>query len=342
MNRKVDSQALKLLIEESGLVFRQNKRSYVFTCPRCDKKDKLMMFKDDGKFVCWVCAETSGYKGRPEYALVDLLGMPMRAICERIYGDQFEKLPVNYLDIKLIDFFGDEEVPSDFKPPKVIQFPFDFYPIEHPHAAKGRAYLEGRGIGLDLAKAYRLRYHPVQRRVIFPVYGSDGLIGWQARAIFQTEWEDPETGQSKKCPKILTTGFESNRDNVLMFQERLGLSDHAVLCEGPVDAIKAHLCGSNVATMGKVVGEGQIALLRNAGIKRIYLALDPDAAQELSRICFKFGDLEIRHLTPAPGFEDLGEMSPEMVLNQMRSAPRIFPGQVFVHLRPAFRAPFSV
>jgi hypothetical protein len=46
-----------------------------------------MMFKSDGRFVCWVCAETSGFKGRPEFALQELLGMSLSSIKEKIYGD---------------------------------------------------------------------------------------------------------------------------------------------------------------------------------------------------------------------------------------------------------------
>lgn len=331
--RKVDPVALKQLIDNSGVSYRQTKRSYAFTCPRCDKKDKLMMFKSDGRFVCWVCAESSGFRGRPEFALPELLGMTRTEVERRIYGDAFEATPSGLLSLQLADFFDDDEVvPADLLATvRSMPWPLTFYPIDHQHARRGRDYLAGRGIDLELAQRYELRYCPVQRRVIFPIKVGPKVLGWQARAIFQTEWEDDE-GKTQSCPKILTTG---KRDHVLMFQDRLVGSEHAVLTEGPIDGIKADLCGGNVTTMGKVVSEQQIKIIRGSGVKKLYLGLDPDAATETQRLAYEFGDLELFRLLPAPGFKDLGEMTPEGVYRQFLSAPRIRPGMLFLHFRGA-------
>jgi hypothetical protein len=108
--------------------------------------------------------------------------------------------------VTLLDFFGDEPVPADIQGQvKGVKFPLDFYPMDHKHAANGLKYLEGRGISLEVAMRYDLRYCPVQKRVIFPISIGPKLIGWQARAIFDTTWEDEE-GNVHSAPKILTTG----------------------------------------------------------------------------------------------------------------------------------------
>jgi hypothetical protein len=334
----VDPGALQRLLEDSGVAFKQNRRSYIFTCPRCSKPGKLNMFKADGRFVCWVCAETSNFRGRPEFALVELLGLSMKEVRARIYGDQYlEEVQPDFFRLCLRDFWAEEDTPADLQQQvRGLTWPLDFYPVDHPHARRGLEYLQGRGISLELAQAYGLRYCPIQKRVIFPVTIGEKLVGWQARAIFDTDWEDEE-GNSRSAPKILTTG---KRDSVLMFQDRLVGSDHAIICEGPVDALKCHLAGGNVATMGKVVSPEQIQLIKGSGVRKVYLAQDRDAATETMKLTQVFDDYldetgaryELYRLLPAPGYEDLGDMSPEQVLQQFLVAPRVIPGQLFLGL----------
>lgn len=329
--RKVDPNALLRLLEESGIDFRTTKRSYVFTCPRCNKSEKLMMFRNDGRFICWICAELNGFKGRPEYALSELLGMTLRQVQEKIYGTQYTLDEDLGFSVNLADFFEDDEEVSQelIQLTRGIQYPLDFYPIANEFSLRGRSYLDSRGIPVDIATAYDIRYCPVQQRVIFPIKVGEKLLGWQARAIFKTRIEDEETGEVREIPKILTTG----RRDTLMFQDRLAGSDHAILCEGPVDALKCHLVGGNVASMGKVVGPQQLQIIRGSGVKRLYLGLDPDAATETMRIVREIGwELEMYRLLPAPGFKDLGEMTMEGVAKQFYHAPRVLPGQLFLHL----------
>lgn len=297
------------------------------------------MFKSDGRFVCWVCAETSGFKGRPEFALQELLGMSLSSIKAKIYGDSAEAVDANYFELSLWDFYVDEDPPADvLRLIKGLSWPMDFYPIEHRHSAKGLAYLESRGIALDLAVQYGLRYCPVQKRVIFPVMIGEKLVGWQARFILPHEWDDPETGDRVKIPKILTTG---PRDDVLMFQDRLATSDHAIVCEGPVDALKCHLVGGNVATMGKVVSSRQIQIIKGSGVKKIYLALDLDAGTETMELLKLFNDyvdydtqerFELYSLKPAPGYEDLGAMPVEAMVDSFAAAEKLPIGSLFLNL----------
>jgi hypothetical protein len=135
--------------------------------------------------------------------------------------------------------------------------------------------------------------------------------------------------------------------HVVMFANNLVGSEHAVVCEGPIDAIKADACGGNVATMGKAIGPGQIRTLRDpsrltreqvsaiwgSGIKRIYLALDPDAAKETSRLVREFSDMETYVMVPPKPYHDLGEMSFQEVHDLFRAAKPVGAGKLFISLR---------
>lgn len=321
LNQEIDVTALKSLVEDSGISFRQNSVSWIFTCPKCSKKDKLYLRKRDGQFVCWYCATTEGYRGRPEFALRDLLSMPIADIKARLYGeDGFHYSPGSILGLPpLEDFFDREEfIPYSLVPLKEVPFPLDYYPIEEPEAKRGLDYLAGRGIDLALAQRYGVRYFPENCRVIFPVVVDGRTVGWQGRTVIDDSM------------KILTDPKGLDRNRCLMFQDRLKGSRHAVMTEGPIDAIKCDLCGGNVSAMGKSVSRGQLQILRDAGIESLYLGVDPDAAAEMTRLCREMADFKLYHLTPAPGFKDLGEMSPEGVLERFRVAPRVSAANVFL------------
>jgi len=329
-------ERLKDLIENSGLSRHQNSRSYIFTCPLCLKKDKLYIRKTDGKFVCFVCAEGERrFRGRCEYALTELLGWPIRELRHRLYGDDIDSKTIDeLLSFQLYDFYAEEdEITEDVTSTlPTLSWPFDFYPIDDPKAVRGLKYLEQeRGVPLALAKVYGVRYCPPQRRVIFPVEVNGRLIGWQARSIIPTEWYDDD-GFVHTMPKILgNKGLR--REIALMFGDRLQGSKHAVVCEGPLDGIKCHLIGGNVVTMGKAVSEAQLRVIRNSGVTKVYLALDPDAASEMDRICHALGDLELYHLVPIRGRKDLGACTPLEVLGQFQCAQRVDSATAFVYLR---------
>lgn len=331
-----DPQLLAQILRESGLKYDQNGTSYIFSCPKCTGKKKLYIRKRDGRFVCWVCKETDNYQGRVEYALADLLGLPVQQLQSRLYGGTHVPVQV-HLDFQLVDFFGEEdEVDEDAKVLPTLIWPLDYYPIDDEAAEKGAAYLAGRGVPLVLAQAYGLHYAPEKKRVVFPVAAGGQLYGWQERLVVPNTWVD-EHGNVRETPKILSSqGIP--RDRTLMFVDRLAGSEHAVLCEGPVDAIKAHKCGGNVCAMGKAVSAEQINLLLNSGVKKLYLALDPDAAAETERLvrdCFDHVEL-YEMVVPTTGKEknDLGAMDYDEVLGLFRAARRVRAGHLFFFLNP--------
>jgi hypothetical protein len=333
---ELDLAALRELIEGSGLAFRQNSVSWILSCPRCNSQDKLYVRKRDGRFVCWKC-KGDGYEGRPEFALADVLLRPIKEVRAKLYG--IGDLPaVTFLDVdgKLQDYWGDDALDDEEVTvvPKRSYWPLDYYEMDHEFGARGREYLAGRGVDLAMATRYGLRYCPPERRVIFPVTHDGALVGWQKRAVFETQFFDEEEEKIIEIPKILSSkGLSGIRENCVMFADRLTGSKHAIICEGPIDAMKCDLAGGNVATMGKAMSDGQIDVVKRSGVQRIYLALDPDAAGELRRLTRAFIDYDVRQLLPAEGFKDLGEMTPEAVYALFLVAPRIHAGQVFVNLQ---------
>lgn len=329
-----DPAALVRIVESSGVPHRQNAIAFIFTCPRCQKKDKLYIRKRDGRFVCWVCAETENFKGHAEWALRELTGIKIRELQEKLYGGEIPDQLVE-LEVELDDIWGEQEDDEISLPPapKPVCCPFDFYEYTDPLFADGARYLASRGIKIEHVKAYDIRYCPAyvqgkgfrtDRRVIFPVKVKGTLIGWQARIIDSTKRVD-DSGREFSIPKILTS--ESLRDSgarYLMFQDQLKDSPHCVLTEGPVSAIKAHLCGGNVASMGKAVTAAQLDTILSYGVKKLYLALDPDAAGDVSRILRDLDpSVETYLLLPPEGREDLGDATQEEVYEQFKNAPRV-------------------
>lgn len=326
-------EALKEMIEGSGLSYRSGSSSWIFSCPRCSKKDKLYIRKRDGRFICWSCATSDNYQGKPEYALKDLLGMPLAEVRERLYGFRGGALHDSvFIEVpELWDPWGPEDRDQSIPlPPKSLHFSLDYHPIGREQAKRGEDYLARRGISPQVAREFGLRYHPQEGRVIFPVEVNGALVGWQARYIGDTELFR-EDGSKVSILKIVTHPNDFRRD-CWMFQDRIK-GDSAILVEGPVDAIKCHLCPvPAVASMGKVISDSQIEALKNKGVSRVYLGLDPDVGhRELSALVRNLigKGFEVWRMTPAKGYDDFGAMTPEDVVERFAEAVQLTGGEVY-------------
>ena len=323
-----NSEALALLVESGGVQYRQNSISYIFNCPRCLKTNKLYIRKKDGRFVCWVCAETQNFKGKAEWALHELLGLRIPELQKKLYGFEITER-ADVLELDLEDIWGleesDEIVLEDIPVVKGVEWPPDFVPLRHPGFAPAARYLHGRGVTAQDVITYDIRFQPSEKRVVFPVVVDGDLVGWQGRYIDKTSIEDPETGDIQKIPKILTsTTLRESGSRFVMFQDRLKGSPHVVMAEGPISAIKAGLCGGNVATMGKSVTQRQLDTCLSYGAKKVYLALDRDAAPDILRIAGLLPEnVEAYLLLPPDHRDDLGDATQEEVLEQFKKAPRV-------------------
>jgi hypothetical protein len=327
MRNKADPAALREIIEEAGLSYRESDRSFIFDCPCCNKKDKLYIRKEDGRFVCWYCETSNGFSGRAEYALTYLVSLPLAELQRRLYGGRSSGGP-GYLSVRLGQP-EDEEVQT--VQISTIEWPAGCYPIIEglPEVQPGIDYLVGRGISLDLAQEYALRYNPQDKRVYFPIHYDSRLVGYQRRTILSDlEYTDSQ-GQLHTINKVLTSkGFQRH---TVMFEDRLSQVSHCVVTEGPIDAIKAHLVGGNIATMGKAVTDVQIARIRSFGVTKLILAQDVDAAEETMELARKFADIEIFRAELPPG-KDLGALSLEDARDCLLEAKPFSSAHLLIHL----------
>jgi hypothetical protein len=202
------------------------------------------------------------------------------------------------------------------------QWPFGSYPISHPFAYQGENYLQSRGISVKEATFYNIYNAPFQSRVLFPIMHNNFLYGWQGRYIYP----------SSDVPKMITSK-DCKKSNFLMFESRLCKGEHVIICEGPIDALKAHLCGGNIATMGKGLSQAQIDRILSYAPSKIYLALDPDAVSEINRLLQIFQEYECYLLWPSSEYKDLGEMTMEAVYQRFQTAPRISAHQLWLSIK---------
>lgn len=327
-------EALLELLENSGVAFKQNAASYLLTCPICHKSQKLAIRKRDGIFRCWVCAEEHRFRGKAQYALAKLLGGSPRDYEPALYGSVDT---IGHIDeLELYDLWSDDEFEEP--EPEIVgwEWPPTAVPITKASAARGLAYLEGRGIPAAVCERYGIRYSVSENRVLFPFYVGSELVGWQGRICGPSEGIDA-TGRTWRIPKALTTMQPEIVGRNLMFGNNLDGVEHCVLAEGPISAIKADLCGGNVASLGKAVTRKQIEYIMSR-VKKIYLALDPDAAGDVTRLAAQLSefDAKVYLLQPADGRGDIGDCTFEEVLAEFRQAPRLRPGNIVTYLNGRF------
>lgn len=326
-----DSQALRSYVENGSQTFRENSVSYILYCPHCGK-EKLYIRKRDGIFKCWVCAETQNFKGHAEYALTVLYGGKIDEYRQVLRGEVGG--PLQRLDFMLADHWGEEEDFIETPLPLVDWQPSPLSVDCHdPGFEPGRAYLHGRGLTDAHIEKYGIRYSPWENRVQFPFFVHGMLVGWQGRLCSDAKTTvDAITGRERKVLKALTTIQDGVQGRYFMFGDATKGHDHIVLCEGPMDAIKADLCGANVSSLGKGVSPTQLEYI-GARFKRMYVALDPDAADEMARLVrSKRMELEVYILPPPEGCKDLGEASPEAVFEEFQKARRFYPGQIIINV----------
>lgn len=302
--------SIKWLLDEFDLSYKENSNSYIFECPTCQEY-KFYLNKKEGYFICFKCADAHNVRGKsPERALAILTNKPLAVIRA--------KLNTNRIVYSSWEEDEDEEIVEIRQVNPEIQWPLDIYPIDHKFSERGLSYLESRNISLDIANKYQLRYYPEQQRVIFPLIRDEKLYGWQARTVVNN-------------PIKMLSSIGIPRNSMFMFEDNLKNSKHILLTEGPVDAIRGHLCGGNIASMGKIVTNKQIELLKNWPQKDVYLGLDPDAGLETERLIkkmYNYKDLYQLEVTK----KDIGEMTYEAVFEAFKTAKKVNTGTLYVYI----------
>lgn len=327
--RKLDTGAVKSFLDEHGASIHPSSNSFILKCPKCEK-NKLAIRKSDGFSKCYKCGRDFAV-GYADYVLSAAFHVPKEELANKFYGvrlDTFEE----EVDSNWVDWYGSDEIFEDVEQTPEEMLPdLDFRELDSKLGEEGLEYLNGRGISLELAKEYGIKYHPPTQRVVFPAYVDGILRGWQGRYVKNTK-KTLSNGDTINLPKIMTYGSIGGK--ILLFQDNLLYSTHGIITEGPVDAIKCHLCGGNTATMGKNVTSTQIDIyIKKYKMNKLYIGLDNDAELDVERIVRDltwFEGLELYRLLPPKGCKDLGEGGLEENLEQFNKAERINHGTFFV------------
>lgn len=330
MRRSADPVLLADFLRSSGVGYKPTAKSYVFTCPRCRKPEKLWMYQDGTKFTCFSCDK---FSGAVEWALSALVDRPVGAVRKQVYknftvgddGDFYFRL-----DPDADEEEADYEDPLSLDEAPDLAWNLDCVPLDDPQARPGVEYLAGRGVPAALAMEYDVRYSTEQRAIAFPAMVGTRMVAWQYRFLKPRRYVNK---QGKQVVMKAQSTENIPRDRVLLFQDRITAGGDVVLCEGPVDALKAHFWGGNVAAMGKDVSYGQILRILRSGAKRVFVAVDPDAAAKKADIVRQLhGSVEVFDVQIPIKYKDLGEMPLDEAVDAIAAARPASPGDMYIHL----------
>jgi hypothetical protein len=274
-NRIVD------LISEAGVGFKEKTNTIYTTCPLCQKDDKFSILKKSGSCICYRGSCTFGKRPFKEWVALTF-NISEKDAVTKLFGERTEeKKDLNSQWTLRRPVVDEDETPVDFLLTSLKEMPwpeFHMYPLTQlPATQEGVNYLLGRGVPMETSAKYDIAYSKTYRRVYFPIKMSGKCYGYQGRHIDKVE--DSLRVRNNE-------GFQ--RETLVMFADNLIGSDFAIIAEGPIDAIKFDLVGGNICTMGKVVTDKQLDIIKSYGIQKVYLALDDDALFEVNMLAEKF------------------------------------------------------
>jgi len=259
---------IKEIIAEQGLEFKEKQRTIHTTCPQCGLSDKLSILKENGASICY--RGSCQFKGWFDDWLALTAGISKKEASEKI----FETRRLTLEETLRIEINLDDNAMPEFTGMDAIEWPLDgALTLDSIEAYEGANYIIRRGIPIVIAMKYGIMYSSRTRRILIPVMRDGVCFGWQGRAIDLVDNKDRMRNN---------IGFR--RDSLVMFLDQLKGSNHGIICEGPFDAMKFNMIGGNIATMGKIVSDKQFKLIADSGIKKLYFAMDDDAADEMNQI----------------------------------------------------------
>lgn len=266
----MEDKIIKIL-EESGVSFKEKSKTIYTECPRCHREDKFSILKANGSTVCYRGSCDWGVQPFTNW-VSEILSISLIEAKNKVYQT---------------DYYKEYKFEINNKTEKYAWNPFesDIKEIEYPENSheltgvenEGTAYMRNRGLSADICSKFKIKYNSAMRRIIFPVFYENKLVGYQARAIDKV---------SDKFKVRNNEGFR--RDSLVMFLDNVKPNEFVIIAEGPVDAMKFNQIGNFVATMGKIVSDKQIDLIKRKNPQKVYLALDADAAKEMSELARSF------------------------------------------------------
>jgi hypothetical protein len=269
-----------------GTSMKDNEQSH--HCPFCHHpKKKLQINLNTQQFHCWVCDA----RGNRISSLLRKLKVDVKTIqrIKDIYGDD----DYNYNPNE--DYPEKLELPKEYKQlhikPKSI----------NPHYNHAISYLKRRGIGLDLIVRYNIGYcesGDYGGRIIIPSYDGNGELNY---FIARSFYEDNK--MKYKNPPVSR--------NVIMFENHINWSEDITLVEGGFDAFSVRR--NVIPLLSKFILPKLKTKIKEMGVKKINILLDPDAIQSSVKHTEYFlkNGIEVNNIILTEG--DAGELGFEKV-----------------------------
>lgn len=274
------------VFENNSISFKVNAKSFILQCPLCDKTDGVYLWRNTGFGRCHKCT----HEYSPQSFLVSVIGCSYHEARKLLYTGVLVR-PKPTLEAHL----GKKTTKK--APIKEFVMPYNFFKLDGSSRVNdGEKYLLDRGVKLEVARQFDVRYCPATKRIIFPVFQERKCVGWQARDT---------TGKSE-LRYTSPSGF--NRSQSLLGYQQSYNSNHLVVVEGPFDFLQVAILGGAVCTFGKEISKPQMEMIKKHPAKKIYLGLDPDAQSYNDTYASFFQpEKEVLIIQPPSHREDFGE-----------------------------------
>ena len=263
-------------------------QEHMVLCPFCDtSKNKLAVNPEKGVFQCWVCGERG-----PIFKLLEqLLSLRVITVADMkavVSGGVLSRLTDAVTTHKKV-----EEKKHLWSATSPCVYPPHVYSLTTftpKNILAGRIkqaaynYLDSRGVSIKDIKRYRLAvccnldsvYHG---HIFIPALGSYGrqLVFWTTRAM-----------SDRVSPKSLHASKKYSRFSAkhIVMNEHFITGNEVAICEGPFDAfsIMAATGIPAIPLLGKVLHPYHASILRQKGIEKVYICLDPDAVASVDNL----------------------------------------------------------
>ncbi len=138
---------------------------------------------------------------------------------------------------------------------------------------QARKYIDSRGISVEICELIGGMYSPQGKlygRLVFPIRGPNGIVGWQGRSIYG------------KDPKYIVFGKKSV--GFYATKQLCEYKSFVIIFEGIFDVLKVPEFGLSI--LGKRISPEQVRLLSTfLSVENVFVMLDSDANESELELC---------------------------------------------------------
>jgi hypothetical protein len=301
--------------------------SVAINCPYCGGADpsQHLVIRLNGKgWFCW--REKAHRGGSPVRLVATLLGCSFEQ-AQQITGYDRHLPPT--------DFLGSVKALLD--PPPIererrkLSLPAEFRSLTERSGKLFRNYLyHDRGFEDDdilaMTREYDVRFcmrGAYSRRIVFPVYYMEQLVGWTARSIDPTAFIRYRT-LSQDREKSQAEGYDPAigpiNDYLLWYDDLIEQTEHdrsltLLVCEGPMDGLKVNILGRRhniratcVFTSSPTDAQTELLYELIPRFHRAFIFLDQGAQHAARRIQSDLSALHVGMIEPPRNRKDPGEL----------------------------------